>query len=216
MKGLLANAVNGLLVVCALLVTGLVVRREFFGASPAAAGETVADWSSYAAQGQRAGPADAPVTVVVFSDFQCPACASLAERMKEVRARHPGQVAMVFRHFPLPNHAAAVPAARASECAAAQGRFEALHDLFFAQQDSLGTKPWARFAREAGVADLAAFGRCMQGRDADAAVRRDSEAGMRLGLSATPTLLINGRRVQGAPPLPRLEQLINDELERAR
>jgi protein-disulfide isomerase len=214
MRGWMANAANVVLVVCAVAVTALVVRREVGsprGDEPAG-GELVTDWRTIAEEGHLIGEPDAPVTVVVFSDFQCPACASFAETLHRLQQRHPGRVAAVYRHFPLPNHAFAVPAARASECAARQGRFAEMHDELFGAQDSIGVRSWARFATLAGIPDGIAFETCLGDPASAVPVRRDADAAGRLRVTATPTLLVNGRRVQGAPHLDRLERLMDEAL----
>jgi protein-disulfide isomerase len=213
------NLAMGVLVACALLVTGLVVRREFFGATPeprAARTSVVADWRDYAGSGHRIGPADAPVTLVMFSDFQCPACAVAADRLRALRRAFPNEVAVIYRHFPLRNHPHAVAAARASECAATAGRFESFHDELFVRQDSIGTTDWVRFAALAGVADTAGFRRCASSTDALAALDRDTTAGHRLQVRATPTLLINDVRVQGAVPLDTLTAYVERALRARR
>ena len=182
----LSTLTNVVLVGCALVVTGVLVRREFFGAdaaSPEAGGQMrrVPDWARYAAEGHRAGPAATPVNVVVFSDYQCPACRKLAEDLKDVREEFGDQVAVVNRHFPLASHPAAIPAARASECAARQGAFEAMHGALVAGQSRIGDAPWGRFAQEAGVRDLPAFDACMAETGPIAAVGRDT-----VGILVTP------------------------------
>lgn len=218
MKAWLTNAANATLVVCAVAITVLVIRRELghSASPPSADGETVAEWQEYAREGHVLGTSGAPVTIVVFSDFQCPACASFAEALHEVQTRHPGRVTAVYRHFPLPHHAFAVPAGRAAECAGRQGRFAAMHDELFAAQDSIGVRSWSRFAEEAGVPDAAGFEACLDDPASAAAVRRDADAAGRLRITATPTLLVNGRRVQGAPSPEGLDTLVAEALARAR
>ena len=216
MKAIVANLGTGLVVACALVVTGLAVRRELFSAVPAAQVTAeitrVADWRSYA-EGQRIGPANARVTIVEFSDFECPFCRATAERIRAIRAKHPADVALVYRHYPLPYHANALPAARASLCAARQGRFARYHDLLFAHQDSLSTIGWPRLARAAGVARPADFERCLED-GAPAEIERDLRAGERLGVHGTPTLLVNDRLIRGAPP-GALEDVVERALREA-
>lgn len=212
------RVLNGALVVltlCAVIVTGLVVRREFFAPPPGQPrATTVEDWREYARDGHRMGPADAPVTVVVFSDFQCRFCAVLMASLRDLRNAYPDEVAVVYRHFPLSNHEHAAAAARASECAGAQGRFEPFHDALFASQDSIGAISWDRFASEAGVKDLAAFRACTMNSAPSPALARDSAAGGRLRVSGTPTLLINDQRFQGALPPPILDEHVRRALAR--
>jgi protein-disulfide isomerase len=207
-KDLILNLTTGTLAVCALVVTGLTVRRELLSAPSPPQVRPVAEWRQFAAEGQRMGPADAPVVITEFSDFQCPYCRVLADRLKELRGRYPGQVAVVYRHFPLPSHAHAAQAARASECAAAQGRFEAYHDALYADQDSIGKVPWTRFAVAAQVPDTAAFSRCAAATSPLPVLARDRQAGDRLEVKGTPTFLLNSLRMQGVPPADTLDAFV--------
>lgn len=204
-----SNLFTAAVTVCALVVVALVVRRAL-GSSGEEAGRprNVARWEVYAAQGERMGPKDAPVTITSFSDFQCPACRILAERLSALRARYPGEVAVVYRHFPLPMHKSAVQAARAAECAGEQGRFEPFHDALFSAQGSIGRRPWARFAEAAGVPDTAAFAACLARPGRVPALDRDRAAGREVGVTGTPTVLINHILVQGAPTERALDLLV--------
>lgn len=204
---------TALLVLCALTITAAVVRREFFPPQGAAAQapdmkpRAVDNWDEIAAAGQWMGPRTAKVQIVEFSDFQCPFCAKFQTVLRSVRAKHPEDVAVVYRHFPLQAiHPHAGAAALASECAAVQGRFEAYHDLLFAQQDSIGTKPWARFAAEAAVPDAAAFDRCMADQRLLLNVDRDLRVAQATDIDVTPTLVINGTLVPGIVSEAQLEE----------
>jgi protein-disulfide isomerase len=212
------NVAVVVLTACALVTTGLVVRREFFPAQSASASAPthVPAWREFARHGHRMGPAKAPVTVVVFSDFQCPYCGVLMDRLRALRGAHPGEVAVVYRHFPVEGHAHAVAAARASECAGAQGRFEAYHDALFERRDSIGVVAWDRFAATAGVPDLAGFRECAAASGRVEALSRDSAAARKLRVSGTPTLLINGLRLVGAPPMDSLESYLRTASAQAR
>ena len=201
------------LVVCALVVSGLTLRREL-QASPQPEGmpKTVASWRDLA-RGSRIGPAIAPVTITEFSDFQCPFCKVLSERLAEVSARYPGKVRVFYRHFPLDQHKSARRAAHASICAGDQGRFAEYHDLLFAQQDSIGLVPWTTLALRAGVTDTTQFTRCMDGPFVSGIVKLDSTAGASIGLRGTPLMLINDRLIAGAPEPAQLDSLIRAAMQ---
>jgi protein-disulfide isomerase len=200
------DAATGLLVIAAVIVTGLVVRRELFAdPSPRPARTAVSDWRQYAQGGHRTGPADAALTVVTFSDFQCPACGAFERTLADLQQRHPDRVAVVYRHLPLAKHPHAVAAARASECAAAQGSFEPYRHAVYARQDSIGTVPWRAFAEKADVRDLAAFDRCVASSAPVPALGRDSAAAARLRATGTPTILVNQFRYEGALTLDEME-----------
>ncbi|HEX8453937.1 MAG TPA: DsbA family protein [Longimicrobium sp.] len=201
-----------------MTLTGLTIRREFFTERPAAAAaqtSTVREWKSYAESGQRLGPANATVTIVEFSDFQCPACRAAAETLRRVRQRYPQQVAVLYRHAPIPSHEHAADAARASQCAARQGRFEAYHDVLFANQKSIGQLSWAAFADSASVADGDAFDSCMSSTAPKSEVENDRSAAQRLGVNATPTFLVNNQLVVGAPSEEELVAMIEKTLRGA-
>jgi protein-disulfide isomerase len=210
---LISNLATGVLVACALAVTAAVVRRDLFparaGAQPDLTPRPVSNWTQLLSAGEWMGPKDAPVRIVEFSDFQCPFCARTHPAVEAVRRRHPNTVAVLYRHFPLdPIHPYARPAALAAECAAEQGRFDAYARLLFAQQDSIGTKPWTRFAADAGVGDGAAFDRCVDEMRPAAAVERDVRAGRGVKVEVTPTLVINGTLRPGAVTESQLESLV--------
>ncbi|HEX6750407.1 MAG TPA: DsbA family protein [Longimicrobium sp.] len=213
------NLAVAVLVVCAVVTTGLVARRELrptpSGAN-AAAPRSIREWRDYAAHGHRRGAAGAPVTIVMFSDFQCPFCRATAGALDSLRGRYGSQLAVVYRHYPLPNHPFALAAARASECAAAQGGFWPFHDALFARQDSIGVAAWSRYAAAARLPDTAAFARCVETPARRADFAADIGAGERLGIRGTPMLLVNGRLFQGALPLPALTREVEDALRHSR
>lgn len=203
------NIAVAVLTLCAVVTTALVVRRELFSRRPAVAGpRTISAWRSFGRDGHRMGRIDAAVNIVVFSDFQCPFCAVLMKRLRTLRTEYPGEVAIVYRHFPLSAHRQAVAAAQASECASAQGRFDAFLDALFSAQDSIGLIQWARFATIAGVRNIPTFRKCAAGTEPIPALARDTVAGNRLGVHVTPTLLINETRLEGAQPLDTLEAYV--------
>lgn len=216
-KPTLPDVASAVMVVCALVVTALVVRRELIiSPDPVPAAEVeVSDWTEIAATGAVIGPEDAPIRIVEFSDFQCPFCARFRENLAELQRRHPDRVAVVYRHYPLVSiHPHAFAASMASECAARQGRFETYHDLLFADQENIGVRPWREFAEQAGVPHLARFERCVSSGETGARVREDVEAADRIGVDQTPAVLIDGRMTFGAASVEELEGRIGEALAR--
>jgi protein-disulfide isomerase len=202
-----SNAVTGILLLCVTTATGIMIHREF--ASPAKPPPAhVAEWRDFARHGHWIGQQSAPVTIIVWSDFQCPACRALWTNLRTLQAETPARFAVLYRHEPLAIHAEAMAAARASECADAQGRFQAYHDALFEHQEELRGGRWSRFAADAKVPDLKQFEQCMSSSRPLAAIGRDTTDGRTLGVGGTPTLLITGRRFDGSPPLYELRQQI--------
>ncbi len=161
-------------------------------------------WEEYARVGHRFGPDDAAITIILFSDYDCPACRRLHASLKEALARFPDDIRVVYRHYPLHQHRFAYGAARAAECAAAQGHFLEFHDRLFMENDWLGGA-LSRFAVESGIEDLIEFERCLAESDPHPAVEADREAGNQLELYGTPAIIFNGTLMYELPPLHEIE-----------
>ena len=158
------------------------------------------------------GPEHAPVTIVEFSEFQCPFCRRVSPTVREVEERYKGRVRLVFRHFPLSRHKDAPKAAEASECARDEGRFWEMHDRLFANAEKLSVSDLKQHARAIGL-DGAAFDACLDsGRRADR-WRRDLADAQSYGASGTPMFFINGRLVTGAQPFDTFARVIEEELK---
>jgi protein-disulfide isomerase len=209
-----------LLALCAATVTIIMLRREFITPLDPGAPEpptAIKDWNSYGVGDMRIGPPNAPVTIVEFSDFECPACGQLFPVLHNVLEKHPDEVRLVYRNFPLSRiHAHARAAAVAGECAAFQGRFQQYHNLLFQNQDSLGKIAWTTLATRAGVQDKGAFEACMTSDVPATKLRADSLAGVSLHLLGTPTVLVNKWMLREPPTDDVLERLINQELAAVR
>ena len=216
MRRYLSDLATALLVACAVAMTGLAAWRATESwRTPASRDTRVKNWRELIAHGQRLGPTVAPVEIVEFSDFQCPFCATMASRLEALRHRHPDQIALVYRHFPIEDrHPHALAAAIASECAAAQGRFEPFHTALFSEQDSIGLRPWTAYAVTAGVPDTLRFRQCLTERAPARRVKEDVDAGSGVGVRATPTLIVNGEVYTGAVPIDELERRIDEVLRR--
>lgn len=173
---------------------------------------TIADAASYAKSGHRIGPSNARVTVVEFGDFQCPACGFFYKTMQQIQANYPRDVAVVFRHFPLPYHREAYAAARAAECAARQGRFVEMYNELYKQQASLGSRSLDEFATTAKIPNLAQFDRCIAENDRLPEIDSDIEVARKLGVAATPGILIADQLYSGAPPADVIEKLVKESL----
>jgi protein-disulfide isomerase len=161
------------------------------------------------------GPADAPVTLVEFSDFECGFCGRLVQTLEEVKESYGDQVRFVFRHFPLNMHPNAQKAAEASLCANDQGKFWPMHDLLFKEQAELGVVALKDKASRLGL-DRGDFDACLDsGRYAEK-VQNDMSDGTSVGITGTPAIFINGIPVPGgAVPFETIAKVIDDELARA-
>jgi predicted DsbA family dithiol-disulfide isomerase len=160
------------------------------------------------------GNLEAPVTIVEFSDFQCPYCVRARPTVNRVRKVYGDQVRFAFRHFPLAFHEQAQKAGEAAACAGDQDRFWEMHDRLWESPGKLGVPDLKEHAAALGL-DADAFGQCLDSGRHAALVQNDTQAGASLGVSGTPAFFINGRPVVGAQPFEAFAEVINEELERA-
>ena len=161
------------------------------------------------------GPETAPVTVVEFSDFQCPFCNRVTPTLKRLRETYGDQIRVVWKDFPIASiHPQAHLAAEAAHCAGEQERYWEYHDQIFANQSALSADDLKAHAEAIGI-EADPFNSCLDsGRHAER-VLDGIEEGVALGVDSTPTLFVNGRRVTGAQPYEVFESLVEDELTRA-
>lgn len=138
------------------------------------------------------GPADAPVTIVEWADFECPFCAMASPILDQTVQRHPGKVRLVFKQYPLAGHEHAEGAARAAVAASLQGKFWEMHHALFLNQQQLDEASIEKLARELGL-DLKQFNADRKGEVAADTVSRDKKQAEKLGLRGTPMIYINGR-----------------------
>ncbi len=153
------------------------------------------------------GPDDALVTIVEWSDFQCPYCSKVAEPLKDAMDDYEGEVRLIFKHYPLAGHAQASPAARAGWAAQQQGKFWEMHDKMFANQRELTDAALSEYAKQLGL-DVAKFDADRNSPAAAAAVDADHKAGNKAGLSGTPYFLVNGHNYSGALPAKQWREVI--------
>lgn len=206
----LLNAATVIATLCAITVAAVRLRQTYASPKSEPRVGRIAEWRSYGSGGLRDGPSDAPVRIVEFADFQCPYCRRAAGYLDSVLIAHPNDVVLLYRHYPI--HRFAHEAAVAAECSAQQGRFPAVRHVFFAQADSIGVKPWTTFAREAGVPRIDVFQECMNASATNDAVTRDSLAATRLGVSGTPTFLINDVEIEGYDGAELMDRVITRAL----
>lgn len=163
------------------------------------------------------GKPDAPVTLVEFSDFQCPFCRAAAPALRQVENKFGDKVQIVYRQFPIPSlHPNAFKAAEASLCANEQGKFWEMHDVMFEDQSKLAVSDLKQTARKLGM-DGKKFDACLDSGRYVEQVQNDQRDGQRIGVNGTPAIFINGVLVDGGSvPYSTLEAKIQKELQRGK
>lgn len=160
------------------------------------------------------GPAGAPVTIVEFSDFQCPYCSKMANALKDVENHYGDKVRLVYRQFPISSlHPNAENAAEASLCAAEQGHFWDMYNLMFQDQQNLQISALKKKAAQIGL-NTKQFDECLQSGKYKSQIQKDIEDGVRVGVTGTPGVFINGRPIPGLVPYKTLAKIIDEELEK--
>jgi protein-disulfide isomerase len=164
-----------------------------------------------AAEGPSKGPANAPVTIVEFSDFQCPYCSRAEGVVTQVLDLYKDKVRLVYRDYPLPFHENAVKAAEAAHCAGDQGKYWEMHGKLFANQAALDPKALKAHARDLKL-DGSKFDKCLDSGEKAKLVEASKKAGEEAGVNGTPAFFVNGRMISGAQPLESFKAVIDPEL----
>lgn len=158
----------------------------------------VDDWRDWGESGIRIGAGGATMTVATFTDFTCPFCRDLVPVIDSLAAEYPEDVAIEHHHYPLNMHEFAVPGAIAAECAHRQDKFAQMYHTLFFQMDSIGSKAWEGFAKDAGLPDLLGFEQCIQSPpEAFPRIAAGRALGARIGVTGTPSVWVNGEFFYG-------------------
>ena len=158
------------------------------------------------------GPSDAPVKIVEFADYQCPYCKKVSPELKQlVEGTFPGKTSLTFADFPLPMHHNAEKAAEAARCAGAQGKYWQYHDVLFNSQSGLEVSDLKADAETLKL-DPQKFSQCLDSGAQAAAIAKTLDEGKKLGLTGTPSFVINGHFISGATDYETLRGLIEQEL----
>jgi protein-disulfide isomerase len=164
-----------------------------------------------AAEGPARGSANAPVTIVEFSDFQCPFCVKAEETVQKVMKDYDGKVRLVYRDYPLPFHPQAEKAAEAAHCAEDQGKYWEMHAKLFANQKALEPPALKGYAKDLSL-DQGKFDKCLDSGDKAKIVEANKKAGEQVGVTGTPAFFVNGVMLSGAQPYEEFKSLIDQEL----
>ncbi len=207
------NATTGVLVICAIVMTVVAVRRELMPTA-APGSRPVSGWTRLADNRIPAmGPDGAGARIVLFSDYQCPFCKDLDEKLSTLVARHPGRLSVIRYEYPLTQiHAAAYAAAIAAKCAGQQGVRQAFQAKLFSADLPELEGDFSPMARSSGVPDVAAFSSCMEDTGSRAAVDADIAEAKRLGIESVPAFIVDGQLYQGTRELQALEHLVEPVL----
>lgn len=205
-----------ILLSCAVALTA----RAWFARPSSPSGSPITVQASLATEARSGGhpiggSASPDIWVVEFADFQCPFCERQGAVLDSLVGHYAGAVGVRYRHFPLEQvHPSAMGAAIASECAARHVPFRAIYDELYRARSEIGTAPWSSFAGRAGVVDQTSFEGCIVSEGARDRVDEDLALGSRIGISATPFLLVGDRGFVGLQTFDALREIVDEELGR--
>jgi len=184
------------------------------GPAPAAGGEPAPGPAKKVEVGNAPsrGPKNAPITVVLFSDFQCPFCGRVEPSIAELEKLYPGKVRVAWKNYPLPFHNNAKPAAEAALAANEQGKFWQMHEILFKNQQALTGPDLEKYAKDIGL-DMGKFKAAMDSHKFAAQVENDAKQGSSLGVEGTPAAFVNGQLVSGAQPVDAFKKIVDAELK---
>ncbi|HVZ88963.1 MAG TPA: thioredoxin domain-containing protein [Polyangia bacterium] len=164
-----------------------------------------------AGNGPSKGAKNAPLQVVIFSDFQCPFCKRVEPQLSQLEKDYGSKVHMTWKNYPLPFHNNAEPAAEAAMAAGAQGKFWQMHDKLFENNTALDRANLEKYAQELGL-DMARFKADLDSQKYKAQIQSDTKEGQAVGVNGTPAVFINGRKINGAYPWETFKKIADDEL----
>ena len=218
----------GSIIVAALIIAGAVIYTNGSSSDTYKGGNRVATTNNTGSGGDQEntvkvdltirngeyirGNPNAKVTIIEFSDYECPFCQRFHTTVKQALIDYPDDVNWVYRHFPLDSiHPNARPAAEASECAGEQGKFWEFSDAMFEDQGSLGSNFYVQVATNNGL-NMNQFNECVSSRKYQDKVESDLQEGLATGVNGTPGSFVNGRSIAGAVPYANLKAAIDDAL----
>lgn len=221
MDRILDRILSVVMILGTVTVVGILVRNTV--AAPKNRSESGAEAPTFEVTWQRAleygttveGPADARVTVVEFTDLECPACRAYDSGLKEVVRRYPKDVKLVYLPFPLSIHRFAKGAANATECIIERDpdKLRVWIETVYSAQDSLGLMSWGHLASRTGIGDTSYVSACALDPTPSPSVEASIAFGTELGVTGTPSLMVNGWRYQGLPSTTQLEAFIKQILD---
>lgn len=207
----LERFVSVVLVVCAIAIAGSIVYRQLVPVQVPAQGLTISyleDWQSLLPAGRQVFSPRSQVQMIEFVDLECPACGLFEKTVQKLSESYGPKLGLTLVHYPLPMHKSALNAARAAECGVPEGKFAALAHAILSDNDSLASNLWELFGERAGISDRLQFTACVADTMPIKKIADGIQAGDRILVRATPTVIVNGWRFSTTPTETELRATI--------
>jgi len=216
MKLNISNLFTAILVMCALLITSLVMiqffsKKDF---NDSIVDREVDSWEEISTLSYRKGIASAPIQIIEFFDYSCPYCKEADPILNKIAKKYKDQISIVYNHFPQDEFSSTFKAAVASECAAKQGKFLDYHNLLFANQENLEDLSFDNLAIKAKIQDISLFKECCESNEAKNIVLESMSIADNLEIGGVPTFLINDKIVPGVRSESEFSNLIEELLKK--
>ena len=209
---ILNSVLTVILVLCAIIITVLVVKRELFNNKYTPKVRTVQNWRTLVDDGHQIGTSNASVYIIEFTDYECPYCKILKKNIDSILVKYKDKVALIVYNFPLEIHSHAFDLALGGECAARQNKFKSYYDSVFNYSVKFEKLNLSHIAFSAGITDTASFMNCIESRTTFSIVNNDIEKGKEIDIEGTPTIIINGKLYEGSLTVKQLENAVIDAL----
>lgn len=217
-NSLFSNFVSIILVICAVIVTTLVVKNEFNNSTEGSENsnetEYIDNWRELNTSDFYGGDTKAEVEIIEFFDYQCQYCKSVQPTIKNIKSKYGNMISISYAHFPLGYHKEALNAAIAAECARDQNQFMNYHIKLFEYQDSLGSVPYSKVLSNDDLLNKDSFEECLKNGNKEILINKSIALGNKIGIKSIPTFIINGEAIKGAVSETKFSQTIDTHLKK--
>jgi protein-disulfide isomerase len=204
------NIFSGILVICALIVIILLLRKEFSGNNTELKFSIVGNWKELIPEDEKTNGNYSKVYLVEFFDYECPYCSILDATLDTIQSKYGDKIKIIRYHFPLNIHPLAYRTAIAAECAGLQGSFEKYHKELMANQYKLNSINYTEVARLIGIKELGKFQKCVDEEETADVIANNVRLAKEYKVNGTPTLIINNKMISGAINTEEIEKIINE------
>ncbi|MFA3782620.1 DsbA family protein [Melioribacteraceae bacterium 4301-Me] len=212
MKIKIDNIFTGILVICALIVTFLLLKKEFFTNERTTNVSNIANWQKLITYDKKIGTSSSKVYLIEFFDYECPYCNTLEATLDTIRLKYNNKIKIIRYHFPLSIHPLAYRAAVASECASMQGYFDKYHKELMRNQYKLNSINFTELAKQIGIKDIGKFQKCIDYEETADVIAKDVSIAKEYKITGTPTLIINNKMISGVADSKVIEKIIEEFL----
>jgi protein-disulfide isomerase len=204
------NIFSGILVICALIVIILLLRKEFSGNNTELKFSIVGNWKELIPEDEKTNGNYSKVYLVEFFDYECPYCSILDATLDTIQSKYGDKIKIIRYHFPLNIHPLAYRTAIAAECAESQGMFDSYHKELMANQYKLNSINYTEVARLIGIKELGKFQKCVDEEETADVIANNVRLAKEYKVNGTPTLIINNKMISGAINTEEIEKIINE------